>query len=348
MTSPDPEAPQPATPGGLLREVAARIDRQDLFRDVRSLLVACSGAGDSTVLLHLPVRLQPVHGVELAVVHLDHGWRAESAADAAFVRRLAAEREVDAVVERRRVDADGDSREAAARRARLELFARTVRDRGADAVALAHTADDQVETVLLSLARGSGLRGLGGMHPRRRVEGVLLLRPLLRLRREELREYARSRGLEWRLDATNLDVSLTRNRVRRRLVPELVVDDPAATENVTRAAELLVRCRLDALRRPEPYPGGVGLDADRLREEPRALQRRLLLAALEEVRGHRRGLGREHVDAVIEEILGGREAARDLPGARVRAEKGRLRLLPLAGRRLAPPAPPDDPPGGVS
>lgn len=333
----------------LLDEVAAEIDRLDLLRGVRSLLVACSGGADSTVLLDLLVRLRPEHGVDLAVVHLDHGWRADSADDAEFVRRLARERGLDAVVERRVVEAEGESREAAARRARLDLAARTVRDRGADAVALGHTADDQLETVLLNLARGSGLRGLGGMRPRRRVDGLLLLRPLLGVRREAVRRYARARGLRWRRDASNRDLSLTRNRVRRRLVPELEAVHPGATDSVVRAAELLreeedwiesvVAERLDALRREEPYPGGVALDAEGLRRLPRALQRRLLRAALEEVRGHRRGLGRRHVEAVVERVLEGGETARDLPGARVRAEAGTLRLLPLEGRRLAPPDP---------
>lgn len=346
MSPPDPVV---AGAENLLADVAAEIDRLDLLRGVRRLLVACSGGGDSTVLLDLLVRLSPRHGTELTVVHLDHGWREESVDDARFVRGLAEARGLDAVVERNVVEVHGGSPEAAARRARLELFARTARERRADAVALGHTADDQLETVLLNLARGSGLRGLGGMRARRRVDGLLLLRPLLRTRRAALRRYARSRGLDWRLDASNLDLSLTRNRVRRRLAPELETVHPGVAENVARAAallqeeedwiETLVATRLEELRRDESYPGGVALDAEGLRRQPRPLQRRLVRAALEEVRGHRRGLELDHVQAVLGRVLTGRESARDLPGARVRAEGGRLRFLPLEGRRLVPPDP---------
>jgi len=174
------------------------------------------------------------------------------------------------------------------------------------------------------------------------VEGLLLLRPLLRVRREELRDHLRSRQQRWREDSSNADLRYTRNLVRHRIVKELEEAVPGAVANIGRAAALLqleevwiadmVRSTYARVR-----IGGtpaVVLDIRRLREHPRALQTRLLREALCEVRGDLRGLTREHVDAVLDEVLTGAEAARDLPGVRVRLRDETLEFHPLEGRRL--------------
>jgi tRNA(Ile)-lysidine synthase len=287
----------------------------------------------------------PEFDVRLAVAHLHHGWRgAEADADLERVRALAAER--DAPLYARRVDlsAAPGSREEAARDARLRFFAVAAARYEADAVALGHTADDQLETVLLHLTRGAGRRGLGGMRRRARIGELLVLRPLLDRRRSELRAYAASRSLPWGEDASNRDISLARNRLRHRLVKDLQQINPGAVDNVARAAGLLHEEEewLDALaadaaaslRTDEPIPGAMALDRDKLAELPPPLQRRVVRHAIEALRGHCRGISYEHVDWVIDPHGG---PARDLPGVRVRRESRRLRFLPLRDRRLAEP-----------
>jgi tRNA(Ile)-lysidine synthase len=242
---------------------------------------------------------------------------------------------------RRRVELAG-SREEAARSARLAFFRDVARGWRADAVALGHTADDQLETVVLHLARGAGRRGLGGMRRRATVGGLLLLRPLLEVRRAELRAYAAARNLAWGEDSTNDDISLARNRLRHRLLADLQQINSAAVDNVARAAgllheeeEWLDRLAGEALagvRVEEPHTGGIALHAERLAGLPRPLQRRVVRCALEQVRGHCRGIAHEHVEWVIG---AGEEPARDLPGVRVRREAGQVRFLPLSNRRLA-------------
>ncbi|MFQ5742645.1 MAG: tRNA lysidine(34) synthetase TilS [Acidobacteriota bacterium] len=309
------------------------------------MLVGCSGGGDSTVLLDLLHRVAPGHSIKLAVGHLNHGWRGATAdADAEHVRALAASRGLHCIVEKVEVSRHGGSLEAAARRARLAFFLRAMAAWPADAVALGHSADDQAETVLLNLARGSGLRGLGGMRPRVRLGKLLILRPLLSCRRSDLRGYALDRGLQWREDSSNTDTSFARNRVRLRLMPEFEAVHPGAVDNTVRAATLLreeeawisglVDESFAQLRQPEQYPGGESLDLERLGQLPRALQRRLLRRALGAVRGHQHGITKAHIDAVLKGLVAGGEVARDLPGVRLRRHAGRLRLLPLVGRQL--------------
>lgn len=340
------------TAGNLLERVAADAAEQGLFRGVGRLLVGCSGGCDSTVLLDLLQRLAPAHALELAVAHLHHGWRGMAAdQDAAHVEAMAADRGLPAFTGREDVAREGGSLEAAGRRARLAFFEKVAAGWAADAVALGHTLDDQVETVLLNLARGAGRRGLRGMRPRSGVGELLLLRPLLGVRRAEVRRYARERGLSWREDASNADLSLSRNRLRRRVLPELETVHPGAAANIARAAELLrdeeewleaeAERLLEELLRPEEYPGGLALDIGAVGGLPVALQRRLLRRALGRVRGHRRDLSGAHLDAVLELVAAPGDGSRDLPGSRVQRRGRRLRVLPLEGRHLAPPRRPD-------
>lgn len=182
------------------------------------IVVACSGGGDSMALLHLVVREAPRKGWEVSVAHFDHGIRADSAEDADFVARRSGELGVPVVTERVEVPParrGGESLEAAARRLRYGFLRRVMRQRGQGArVVTGHTADDQAETVALRLERKAGLRGLRGILPCRR-DGIV--RPLLRVRRRDLRAWLEREGIAWREDPTNRDLSIPRNLWRRRI-----------------------------------------------------------------------------------------------------------------------------------
>ena len=330
-------------------DIAAGVSREGLFEGISRLLVGCSGGGDSTALLDILARLAPRFEFDLAVAHLHHGWRgAEADADLDRARQQAEglglpffSRHVD-------LSAVRGSREEVARDARLSFFESVVADWNADAVALGHTADDQLETVVLNLARGTGRRGLGGIRPRAQVGNLILVRPLLDRRRHELRDYARARSLQWNDDSSNEDISLSRNRLRLRLLGELQQIHPAAVNNVVRAAALLreeeewldtvTADAFNSVVDVEEYPGGVSLLAAELAAMPRPLQRRVVRRAIETIRGDCRGVSSEHVEWVIDAEPVGRGSAHDLPGVRVKREGGRIRMLPLDGRRLARPS----------
>jgi tRNA(Ile)-lysidine synthase len=203
------------------------------------LVVGVSGGADSVALLDAVAALAPARGLRLLAAHLDHGLREDSADDARFVADLCAERGVPLRSARADVRArarrDRRGLEAAARAERHAFLARVRREERAALVLLAHTRDDQAETVLLRLLRGAGTRGLRGALPAR--GGIV--RPLLECGRAELRAYLAARGADWRDDATNADTAILRNRIRHDLLPRLVRDyQPGAARLLARTAEL--------------------------------------------------------------------------------------------------------------
>lgn len=192
-------------------------------------LIAVSGGADSVALLRGLAAVAEGTPAQLVVAHLDHRLRgSEGEADAEFVQGLAEELALPAVIadaDVRREQRGGEGLEAAARRVRYRFLRDEAERRGLRYVAVGHTADDQAETVLHRLLRGTGVRGIAGM-PRVRTlsPAVSLIRPLLGCRREELRDYLRSIGQEWREDHTNDDPRYTRNRLRKKLIPLLEAD----------------------------------------------------------------------------------------------------------------------------
>jgi tRNA(Ile)-lysidine synthase len=214
------------------------------------VLAAVSGGADSVALLAALRELASTLGVELAVGHLDHGLRGRaSRADAAFVANLARDWGMPCVVGRARVRERarrrGISLEMAAREARYAFLARTARRLGAATVATAHTADDQVETFVLKLARGAGPDGLGGMRVRRPLtKQCALVRPLLTVSRREIESFLRRQGLVWREDSGNGEDVFLRNRVRHRVLPLLETElNPQIRRAILRAATL---CQSDS------------------------------------------------------------------------------------------------------
>jgi len=194
------------------------------------LVLAVSGGPDSMALLHGAARASPARGWRLAVAHLDHGLRPESADDAAFVTDAAAALRLPS--ELRRTDvaalarAEGRSIEDAGREARYRFLEEVARE-GA-LIATAHTADDVAETVLMNLLRGSGLTGVRGIPPRR----GRIIRPLLGERRAHLRALLDAAAIGYRLDPSNDDPAFLRNRIRGELLPILEDLRPGAVDRI--------------------------------------------------------------------------------------------------------------------
>jgi len=186
------------------------------------LALAVSGGADSVALLRLFEELHGELGITLCVLHFNHQLRGtDSGADEAFVKSLTGARGLECFTETADVAAIAKQRhwnlEDAARRLRYQFFDTVISRGAADWVATAHTADDQAETVLARMIRGTGLAGLSSIHP---VRGKII-RPLIGVRRDDLRSFLAERKQEWREDATNRDTQRLRARVRHRLLPEL-------------------------------------------------------------------------------------------------------------------------------
>src|SRR5207245_556021 len=190
--------------------------RHAMLAGGETVLVAVSGGADSVALLHLLQSLAAEWQLRLHVLHVDHQLRADSAADADFVRALGVRLGVPVDVATVTVDRRGSLEDSArsARYAALETSAARI---GAERIALGHTADDQAETVLMRLVQGAGVRGLSGVPP---VRGRII-RPLIALRRSALEAELRRAGLSWVEDPTNRDPKFLRNRIRHELLPLL-------------------------------------------------------------------------------------------------------------------------------
>lgn len=197
-------------------------------RPSASVAVGLSGGVDSIVLLHL----LKAGNLRVTAVHVHHGLSPNADAWARFCRSVCRRLGVPLTVRRVKVVKSGEGLEAAARQARYAVF----RKLPGETLALAHHLDDQAETVLMNLLRGTGARGASGMAPRSRFHGKTLLRPLLDVSRESILDYARAHRLEWMEDESNQDEALTRNFIRRRVSPLLETRFPRWKEAFARAA----------------------------------------------------------------------------------------------------------------
>ena len=259
-------------------------------RRVRSgpVLLGVSGGADSVALLRASVAAAERGGPRPIVAHFDHALRDGSAADAAWVERLAAELGVDCHLGRAE---PGELRsEESSRHRRYAFLTQTAGACEAASIAVAHTADDQTETVLFHLLRGTGLRGLRGIPPRRRLaNGITLLRPLLETSRAAVEGYLTALGQPYLTDPTNAQATYTRNRLRHRLLPQLRAEfnpqvDAALRRLAQQAAEtsrllsrqagrLLPDCLIEAT------PTHLRFARDPLRGLPAVLRREVLSLA---------------------------------------------------------------------
>jgi tRNA(Ile)-lysidine synthase len=226
-------------PEELKRRFAASLESAAWFGPGIKLGAAVSGGADSVALLTLLAETRAQLGFVLSVVHFNHQLRGKaSEADEKFVAELA--EKFGSTLHLGRADVAAKAKreksnlEDAARRARYAFFEKLAAQGLLDAVVTAHTMDDQAETVLAHILRGTGIPGLAGIHPVARS----VRRPLLGFRREELRKYLRTKKQPWREDATNRDTNRTRARMRRKLLPLLVKEfNPAAIEHLSGLAQ---------------------------------------------------------------------------------------------------------------
>ncbi len=299
----------------VLESVVRSIGAHQMVAPADTIVVAVSGGPDSLCLLHVLCALREELDISLHVAHLDHGLRGrESAADAAFVGELARAWQLPVTVEAADVAAYRRahklSLEEAARQVRYAFLADVARRVSANAVAVGHTADDQVETILMHWLRGAGLTGLRGMLPVQRLPGtaehesIRLIRPLLEITRGETEDYCRAHGLAPRRDRSNEDDRLRRNRVRRQVLPlleqfnpnlrslllrtaRIVADDEACMDQQTATAWRAVA---------QVEEGSVSFHLDQWQGIPAALQRRLLRRAWAHLSGALSDLSWVHVE----------------------------------------------------
>jgi tRNA(Ile)-lysidine synthase len=299
-------------------EARETIRRYRMLAGGERVVAAVSGGPDSTVLLSVLVGLRRELSLDIHVAHVNHGLRPDAAEDAAAVAKAArtcgcpyheAAVDVRAAASRER-----RSIEDAARRERYAFLARVADQVHAAIIATGHTLDDQAETVLMRLLRGSGPRGLAGIPPVRPHDGVRVIRPLIEISRAGITEYLARRGLDAREDSTNRDVAMLRNRVRLVLLPILEGYNPDVRRALARLAEVVrdEADALDALSAAEVEAvlhgtnASVHIPPEAFASLPVALQRRVLREAIRRVRGNDPQIAFVHIEEARLGVLSGR------------------------------------------
>ena len=301
------------------------------------IVLAVSGGTDSTALCLILAELREEFALVLHVAHFDHRARPRaSAADAAFVAELT--NHIGAPVRIGRANAAPKS-EDDARNARYEFLRRVARELGATAIATGHTRDDQAETVLLHVTRGSGLAGLAGMRPER--DGIV--RPLLTLARADTVAVCSAAGITPREDPTNRSLRFARNRIRHRVLPELAKLNPEITSAIARLAQAAAAVAdISADHAAVILDGATGKNGPELEETvaldrlPTYTEARADALALWWERRTGRQLAARH-RAALAHLAGSTEGSRslDLPGGRALREYTTLRIAP-SDRGMAP------------
>src|SRR5579864_799881 len=306
----------------LQERVFATVQRHHMLRPGDVAGIAVSGGADSVALLRIAQDLRARLGVRLIVVHFNHQLRgAESDADEKFVSVLAREHDIECITGTENVAVWARNHacnlEDAARKCRYGFFSELVRDGRITRICVGHTADDQAETVIAKLIRGTGPAGLAGIYP----VAEFVTRPLIDLRRAELREFLMSKGQNWREDSSNLDESRLRAKIRARLLPALEQDfQPAIVSHLNNLSALardndefwntLVEERFTALvtKQKQTLRIAIGdllkplhLHGSRQKNQSpmAALTTRLVRRILQELKGERAGFTSRHVDDIL-------------------------------------------------
>ena len=324
--------PMMGEPAPLVECARAFAREEGLWRPENTVLVAVSGGPDSVALLDILFLLAGESGLRLVVGHVHHGLRAEADQDAAFVERLSARygapylfRRVDVPA---RVEKTGESVEEAARELRYAALGEMAREVNAQRIATGHTADDQAETVMMRILRGTGVAGLAGILPMRGQ----VIRPLLTIWRQEILAYLRERKIDYRTDQTNFSLDMLRNRVRLELLPMLEREyAPRLRARLEHLAEiarqdgmlLASMAETEFTRLRQWMPDGLALP--QALDLPHAIRWRMWRLAIAEMRGSLQDISFEHLED-IEHLPAGQEV--HLPGIRVVHEANRLVFLP--------------------
>lgn len=312
-------------------DIIRAVERCRMFDTGDCVLAAVSGGPDSVAMLHALHTRSCELGISLHVAHFNHGLRGEeSSIDEEFVRNLAQAFGLPVTVGRADVAAMRKElrvgEEEAARIARHRFLRETAASLRANRIAIAHTADDRAETVLLNILRGCGIEGLGAMRP---VDGIIV-RPLIETRRSEIETYLAAHALHYRVDKTNLDIAYARNRVRHELIPylerEFNADVKAALVRIAEIAsaqsdlmEDLTQSCIHALTQRD------GLDAALFADLPAALQLQTVRSEVARLKGNSTDVTFEQVRRIVDAVKDRKEFTYTLPSGRIYAShKGRI------------------------
>jgi tRNA(Ile)-lysidine synthase len=328
-----------------IRKVKSTIFRHGMIDRDDCVVVAVSGGPDSVCLLHILYELRDELGASLLVAHFDHGLRPnEDPEETRFVKTMADSLGLPFYIEKadRSLQSGRGSLEEKARHARYCFLMNLREKRSAQKIATGHTLNDQAETILMRLLRGSGAPGLSGIPP---IRDDVIIRPLIGIGREEVKSFLEWKGLEYLTDASNLKTGYVRNSIRWELLPILQKYQPRITEILGQTGEImkmdgewLDSAALEWFRtNAEPMDGGrVRISLFPFTKAPAALRNRVIRHTIKTIKGDLRGVNQRHIKAVNQLSKGDRpQASVNLPhGLRVRRAYDHMVFDLTAEKRL--------------
>ncbi len=342
-----------AQPRALNERILEFIRINKLVEPGQKILVAVSGGQDSVCLLHTLYRLQKELNITLYVAHLNHQLRGEeSERDSRYVSELSFNLGIPAIIEKADITGYQSQHkltlEEAAREVRYSFLTRIAKIVGAERVAIGHTRNDQAETILLHMIRGTGTTGLRGLYPiheaRFAGQNLTIIRPLLEITRQETENYCAQIQLHPCLDSSNLSLSLLRNRVRNELLPLLQSYNPGIIDSLLRTARI-ARDDLDFLEQEADRVWSTTVekqdeififDKKYFKKMYPAIQRHLLRRAIEELLGTLKDIETRHIEEILEMLKKAAGRKIDLPRGLVFSNEYDRYLLGFKNIDLSP------------
>jgi len=294
--------------GTFLNKIKATIKKYNMLEKNDRILTGVSGGPDSVTLLNVLCELKKEYSLNIIIAHLDHKFRGEeSVCDRKFCEDLAKKYNLEIAWEEADVPKiakeKGISPEEAARFERYDFFKHAAKEKGVEKIAVGHTRDDQAETVLMRILRGAGMKGLGGISPVKDIQGYKIIRPLIEVSRKEVEDFIIENSLKFRKDSSNEKAVFTRNKIRLELIPLLERDfNPNIKEVLANMAEnLQIENEFFAKYGKRKFKsmskikqGEIFIDLKKFKKQPEAVRKRILRAALEELKGDLRRLTYQH------------------------------------------------------
>lgn len=286
------------------------VKKHGLIKKGEKILVALSGGPDSVALLYLLIGLKYEYKLGLHIAHLDHMLRKDSAKDAEFIRKLGKRLKIPVTCEGINIKeiAKKGSVEEVARNARLGFLFKAAKDIKADRIALGHNLDDQAETVLMRILRGTGLYGLSGIAPSRNIAGFNIIRPLIEIKRREIEAFLKRKKIKARIDISNAKDIYFRNRIRNSLIPLL---EKKYNKNIKEVLANLAQSAASdydylaqaADKAKMALKVKNGYSVEKLQKRHPAIRRMIIRKAIARVKGDTRRITFQHIREVEDLIL---------------------------------------------
>jgi len=285
------------------------VKKYDLIKKRDKIILGLSGGPDSICMLYQFLNIQKDYKLYLVAAHFNHSLRKEADQEELFIKKLCAEVGIKCISAKKDVNsfAKGDSLEQTARNLRFDFFLNCLRQTKIKKLALAHHKDDLVETVLMRMIRGSGLRGLRGFLPKSKYKSATVVRPLIELQKKEITNWLKSKKIAYCIDKSNFEDKFLRNKIRLKLIPFLKEMNPNIVDNLHNLATnlsldydfiySLSYKQFTSLKRGEAKKG-LKLDLAGLKDLPLSLLNNVIRIAIEEVKGNVRRLESRHLKEI--------------------------------------------------